>query len=127
MVEARRYSSSTSGWSELSSMTRAMTRRWSVMRMPRATQASSRVGSDGTLLKPILRADGSERGLAKIARHDKRGRRRAVGAGIIALSRRHGGKSQPLVKGDGGQVLLVDLKEHLSRRRQHEIGKDRLE
>jgi hypothetical protein len=34
----------------------AMTRRWSVMRMPRATQASSRVGSDGALLMPCLSA-----------------------------------------------------------------------
>ena len=39
--EARRYSSSTSGWSSALDSTRAMTRRCSVMRMPRSAQSFS--------------------------------------------------------------------------------------
>ena len=42
IAEERRYSSSTSGWSFASEMTRAITRRWSVMRSPRSWHKASR-------------------------------------------------------------------------------------
>src|ERR1700737_3476137 len=103
---AGRWSSSPSGWSVAASSTRAITRRWSVMRMPLATQASSRVW----LMHSYTQAQGPFPRLAELHPHDKRGALPGVAQLIIALSLADHLESERAIEPCCRVVRLIDLK-----------------
>src|SRR5690606_13667200 len=108
IAEARRYSSSTSGWSSAFDRTRAITRRCSVMRMPRSAQSFS--------IRSMAAKIGWTVALWKLSRKVQDQRQRIFSASvrmrIIAASPPHLDEAASGVQGAGGAVALGDFQEH---------------
>src|SRR5262245_52959355 len=92
IAEARRCSSSTSGWSWLVETTRAITRRCSVMRMPFSTQSfsirsivSSNAASNTPSRRALSTGDNSHDRARQRAAHDN-GVNRAALAAVIGMA-----------------------------------------
>src|SRR5688572_2655416 len=96
-------------------MTCAMTRRWSVMRMPFLAHCSSRVSVWGAFSMAI--------GLVQIAGHHKGSGRLAVGPGVVALALTDLYKSQLVVEADRGRIVGSDFEDHAPDGRHHQILK----
>src|ERR1700759_1762601 len=117
----RRYSSSTSGWSEASASTRAITRRCSVMRMPVAAQRASMpvaFGAGGDFRAGIGFLGAFALGgrfatshiLRQVAAHQKCIQLFPIGPAIIAFAASDDGKSGPFIESPCRRVVFLDLK-----------------
>src|ERR1700712_1759275 len=109
MEDARRYSSSASGWSAASDKTRAMTRRWSVILRPLSTQAFSIRVTACSLMFYLAGRLGEFGGQRK----PENQRIRAAGRpGIIAFARADLGKAQSGIKCQGLRVVGSYFQKH---------------
>src|ERR1700754_624303 len=116
----RRYNSSTSGWSEASASTRAITRRCSVMRMPVAAQRASMpvafgAGGDFSTVMEFLPWGGrcaTSAILRQVAAHQKRIQLFPVGLLIIALAASDDGKAASFIKPPGRRVVFLNFKKY---------------
>src|SRR6185295_12201540 len=113
----RRYSSSTSGWSQASASTRAMTRRCSVMRMPVAAQPATipEELSAGVVFKEVIVSrlkdalSATKRMLRQVPAHQKRIQLFATGLKIIAFPTADGRKSGAFIQSAGRLIVFLDL------------------
>src|SRR4051812_25307613 len=116
----RRYNSSTSGWSRASASTRAITRRWSVMRMPVAAQRASIpvAFSPGVDFRAVMLSSlngtcsATADGLGQVAPHQHGVQMFAAGLLVIALAAAGHAEPGAVVKPARGTIVLLDLEKH---------------
>src|ERR1700760_1012319 len=116
----RRYSSSTSGWSEASASTRAITRRCSVIRMPVAEPRASMpvafgAGGDFNMVMEFLPWGGhfaTSAILRQVAPHQKCIQLFPAGLLIVALAASDDGKAATFIEPPRRCIIFLNLEKY---------------